>query len=358
VKHGRRISRDPNIDTQSYLDMFDELAIKSEYWSTLEPNGIIYPAAQKSYQNPEGNRLIFAAGDDRCLQVFHADRFDLYGLNGINVEFDPSLAGKTILINVASTYNSKSGKKEVLLDNWGKMYDTSGKEQNDRDFQSSTKASILWNFYDADVVTMGPGGGVQFPGSILIPNGDLYFYWPGHGGRLIVGGDVWHDRYGSEFHNYEFDPPVCGLPECRPPTTPPCPEDVIRISLIGDKEYPEIPIRIVKQNVGTVTFEVVNTFNEKVDRIYTQYHTPPVGSSTCVETTWVGKDEVAVYTAHCLKSNSITIVQVWVSDGSFNPKKDIAVVDECCHPTPYDTNGKVQYTFQIRCVSECPEIAR
>jgi choice-of-anchor A domain-containing protein len=348
---------------QSYLDMFDELANKSEYWSTLEPNGIIYPAVQKSYQNPDndnnpdGNRLIFAAGDDRCLQVFHADRFDLHGLNGIDVEFDPSLAGKTILINVASTYNSISGKKEVLLDNWGKMYDTSGNEQNDRDFQSSTKASILWNFYDADVVFMGPGGGVQFPGSILIPNGDLYFYWPGHDGRLIVGGDVWQEREGSEFHNYEFDPPVCGLPECLPP--PPCPEDVIRISLIGEKEYPEIPIRILEQNVGTVTFEVVNTFYEQVDRIYTQYRTPPVGGrTTCVETTSVGTDVVAVYTAQCLHMDPITIVQVWVSDRSFNFEKDIAVVDECCHPTPDDTNGKVQYTFQIRCVSECPEIAR
>ena len=121
------------------------------------------------------------------------------------------MAGKTILINVASTYNDISGKNEVNLDNWGKIYDTSGLEQNDRDFQSSTKASILWNFYDADVVFMGPGGGVQFPGSILIPNGDLYFYWPGHDGRLIVGGDVWQEREGSEFHNYEFDPP-CGLP--------------------------------------------------------------------------------------------------------------------------------------------------
>lgn len=37
---------------------------------------------------------------------------------------------------------------------------------------------------------------------------------------------------------------------------------------------------------------------------------------------------------------------------------DTAVVPECFESTLDDTNGKEQYTFQIRCVSEWPEIAR
>jgi hypothetical protein len=34
---------------------------------------------------------------------------------------------------------------------------------------------------------------------------------PGHSGRVIVNGDVIQNNQGSEFHNYEFDPP-CDLP--------------------------------------------------------------------------------------------------------------------------------------------------
>jgi hypothetical protein len=147
-------------------------------------------------------------------------------------------------------------------------------------------------------------------------------------------------------------------PQQTPQQTPPCPEDIILISQNGETEYPAIPIRILEQNVGTVIFEVVNTFDEQVDRIYTQYHKPPVGDMSCLETTFVDTDEVVEYTAYCLESDPITVVQVWVSDGSLDSKFNTAVVPDCCQPTPDDTNGKVQYTFQIRCVSECPEIAR
>jgi hypothetical protein len=142
----------------------------------------------------------------------------------------------------------------------------------------------------------------------------------------------------------------------QPP--PACPEDIILISQVGETKYPAIPIRIVEQNVDTVILQVVNTFDEQVDSIYTQYNKPPYGDTTCLETTFVDTDEVAEYTAHCLHSDPITVVEVWVSDGSLDFGLDTAVVPKCCHPTPDDTNGKVQYTFQIRCVSECPESSR
>jgi choice-of-anchor A domain-containing protein len=96
-----------SIDSQYYLVLFDELDAKSAYWAQLEPNGILTPALAHSKQN----RLVFSAGDDNCIQVFQADRFDLYGITGIEVEFDLSLEGKTILINVESTLNSVSGKR-------------------------------------------------------------------------------------------------------------------------------------------------------------------------------------------------------------------------------------------------------
>jgi choice-of-anchor A domain-containing protein len=99
-----------------------------------------------------------------------------------------TLEGKTILINVASTWNSDTDKREVHIDNWGNIFDTCG--GYDMMFKSNTKTRILWNFYDAEVVTLGSGAGAQFPGSILIPEGDLLFFWPGQDGRTIVGGLV------------------------------------------------------------------------------------------------------------------------------------------------------------------------
>ena len=144
----------------------------------------------------------------------------MYGGNTPDVEFDSSLTGKTILINVASTLNSATGKKEVTIDNWGKVFDTAG--NSNKDILSSFKATLVWNFYDADKVYLGGGtGGPQFPGSLVIPHGDLDFRWPGADGRVIVGGDVWHEGEGSEFHNYELDPP-CPLP--LPPTVSVPPE--------------------------------------------------------------------------------------------------------------------------------------
>jgi hypothetical protein len=65
-------------DEQAYLDIFDELTIKSDYWATFDPNGVIAPAVAF----PVHKNLIFSSGDDSCLQVFHADRFDLWGNDG------------------------------------------------------------------------------------------------------------------------------------------------------------------------------------------------------------------------------------------------------------------------------------
>ena len=84
------ISTGAPIDTQTYLQMFEDLSEKSAYWSTLYPNGRIIPAVQHEKQNV----ITFAAGDDDCLQVFHVDRFDLgcpASEGSCDMEFDSSL---------------------------------------------------------------------------------------------------------------------------------------------------------------------------------------------------------------------------------------------------------------------------
>ena len=233
--HGKLITDDEYslsqyayINKQYYLSMFDDLAKKSKYWATLYPNGIVVPALASSGSNV----VTFKAGYDYgtydygCIQVFHIDHFDI-GIGSdrvVNIQFDESLKDKTIVINVAS--RDIYGKREVHIPAWGDIIDPYG--NGSTNFSPKMKRSILWNFYDADKVVLGEGGlgGPQFPGTILIPDGDLDFYWPGHGGRLIVGGDLYQERWGSEFHNYDFNPP-CPLP--LPPYYPLPPSCIDRI---------------------------------------------------------------------------------------------------------------------------------
>jgi hypothetical protein len=51
------------LDMEQYLALFDELAVKSAYWSTLQPNGIITPAVG----GPSQNTILFEAVDDKCI---------------------------------------------------------------------------------------------------------------------------------------------------------------------------------------------------------------------------------------------------------------------------------------------------
>merc|ERR1711907_239197 len=73
-------------------------------------------------------------------------------------------------------------------------------------FANCLKSSILWNFPDADTVDIGNGKTSEFQGSLLI-TGNLEMTTTGQSGRTIVLGDITHNRGGSEFHSYEFNPP-------------------------------------------------------------------------------------------------------------------------------------------------------
>jgi choice-of-anchor A domain-containing protein len=349
------------LDKEQYLALFDELAVKSAYWSTLQPNGIITPAIG----GPSQNTILFEAVDNNCIQVFHADRFDLWGVGGVRVKFDPSLIGKTILVNVASTLNIHSGLKEVLIDNWGEMLDPWG--GNDRSFRGVTKASILWNFYDAEKVTLGPNSGPQFPGTILIPHGDLGFYWPGQDGRTIVGGDVWQESAGSEFHNYEFDPP-CPLPlppglpvpqECELANPTPAPAVFIEycydtdIKVTSEESEPSLPdgaLNVDSSDGDKVTFTITQKWKPGQNSISWIAPVYKQGDQDYVctgsdKTVGVSYDAVSPqYTAQCV--GGIAKVELYVHDGSF--KSSSQTNDRNCAGW-VNNNGIATYKFDLAC---------
>ena len=174
-----QINEGVSLDIPMYEAMFADLAAKSEYWATSLPaNGVI-----------EGE-LTFRAGDDECLQVFWFDPSEWDPGYVVDVLIDSSLEDKTILINVAAD-------DETTIDFFG---DFKFNGLGGFMFPSKIKASILWNFFSASLVTLTGSGAPEMPGTILIPNGSLNFEWSGHSGRLIVGKDLVQNKAGSEFH--------------------------------------------------------------------------------------------------------------------------------------------------------------
>jgi hypothetical protein len=140
------------------------------------------------------------------------------------------------------------------------------------------------------------------------------------------------------------------------PTSVGCPEDIELIHIVGETEFPEMPIVIIEQNTRTIKFQVHNTFSENVTSIYTQFHEAPAGATECFEDNNVAKNNFFEYTAYCMFHVPITIVDIWVMDDSvLDGSVDDAVVPICCHPPEAYTNPVVQYTFKLRCVTECPE---
>jgi hypothetical protein len=164
-----------------------------------------------------------------------------------------------------------------------------------------------------------------------------------------------------------MSPQPSGSPSAIPSSAPSqeplpvgdCPADVELLQQIGSTLYPTIPIIITAQDKTSVTFTVMNSFTENVARIFTQYHEAPTGETECFEEELLDRGDNMTYHAYCMTHVPISIVDIWVSDDAvFDNITDHAVVPECCHPPAGDVNPKVQYTFKLYCVTQCPDSRR
>jgi len=193
------IKENASINFKKWRNLFDNLKVKSDYWATLQANGVWKRA--NGYDN-----LVFSAVDDNELQVFSVPTEKLTHTNGFWVVFDKSLKDKTILINVNADIDGVVNVKNIadMVDPYGNQH---------WGFEPKSSANIFWNFHDATTVNLGTaqgGGSGEFQGNILIstPDAEVRMSLPGTSGRFIVNGNVLHDRKGSEFHNYPFQPPT------------------------------------------------------------------------------------------------------------------------------------------------------
>lgn len=190
------------MDPKPWRDLFVDLQQKSSYWSSMTPNGIMTLTDLDASEIT----ITLEKGNDDCVQVFQLSQMAL--AKPAKMTIHPNLAGKTLLINVELAPDGS-----VTIDKLTNVIDTAG--TSGLYFESNTKAAMLWNFGLATSVTLGNGqGGIDFPGTVLVPHGNLNMLLPGQDGRTIVYGNVNQNAPGSQFHNYDFDPPcaLCGGP--------------------------------------------------------------------------------------------------------------------------------------------------
>jgi len=198
--------RDASMDMSVYEEQKENLIRKSEYWST-------FPTTPHTGITVNENVFTFYCSAEDVIQVFNIGRANLHGSHGSYL-FDQYCYGKTILINVRGTGDYTVDAKRM---DWT---DASGTEhvgghgagQPSYGFDSCMNSNILWNFFEAGTVSMV--GTDEWQGSILV-NGNFNFMTIGQSGRTMIVGDVVQNKGGSEFHNFQFNPPKpLPSPEC------------------------------------------------------------------------------------------------------------------------------------------------
>ena len=206
-KTNGNIRQDSSLDMSFYEDMKYVFEKKSKYWKTLPSTGTItdyWGQTQMHCTNSNEIQVFnFLEGDRSLLDQPHS------------FKFGDACEGKTILINVHGG--------GVVNVNAVDMYYKNQVGYNAGGFPTCMTESILWNFPDAQQVVIGNGRTSEFMGTILTV-GNMKMTTSGQSGRTIVLGDLVHDSTsGSEFHSYQYNPPIalpdpddiCVIPEDR-----------------------------------------------------------------------------------------------------------------------------------------------
>jgi hypothetical protein len=125
------------------------------------------------------------------------------------------------------------------------------------------------------------------------------------------------------------------------------------VGQIGYSNYTQPPILLVSQQNDYIEYKVLNTFGQRVEGMYTQFHADQFGDSTCVKAlnlTACTADRT--YKAYCMSGRSITLIDLWFIDENILDIRDKAVIPKCCDNTT-TTGDVVQYTFMVHCDTKC-----
>lgn len=197
------VQKDSNYDMSGYEETLEILEKKSQFWKTLPSTGTV---------DFEGNintsgKTTYQCSNENLVQVFNIRSNERYKLAKTHsVYFSDSCEGKTVLVNVHGT-GTIPARASAMFFKGKSGYSSNG-------FSTCMTESILWNFPDADTVQFGgwAGGSSEWHGSVLV-GGKMKFETSGQSGRTMVLGDLIQKKSGSEFHSYQFNPPMA-LPDC------------------------------------------------------------------------------------------------------------------------------------------------
>ena len=138
-----------------------------------------------------------------------------------------------------------------------------------------------------------------------------------------------------------------------------CPANVELVSVVGESQYPRVPIVVTSQSTKSVSFQVSNTFSSSMDEMFVQYKTGTHGKYHCVGETSIpqgGQFSEQDFTAYCMKNSPITIVDIWMKDSvGFDSGLNNAMVPSVCKRDNDVNKPGVQYTFRVHCESQCPQ---
>jgi choice-of-anchor A domain-containing protein len=207
------VRHEPNYDLSFYEKMMYVWKKKSEYWKTLPSTGSVYKEWTTTY---------YDCTDSDEIQVFniHPNNYEVIGQPGSmdGIIFSNNCQGKTILVNV---HGSGEISFNAAAMDWKNDQDDLQKGYNAGGFPTCMTESMMWNFPDASLVDIGGDCCTsEFHGSILA-QGNVKMTTSGQSGRTIVLGDLTQEHGGSEFHSYQYNPPIslpdpddiCEIPE-------------------------------------------------------------------------------------------------------------------------------------------------
>jgi len=192
------VKHEPNYDMSRYEETKATLYKKSQYWKTLPSTGTM------DYKQWGEGQTSYLCNNKDEIQVFNIQPHQRNWLKSVDtIKFGDDCEGKTILINVQGT-GSVDAKAAAMHFKGKKGYEKNG-------FPTCMTESILWNFPDAADVNIGAGRSSEWHGSVLV-GGDLSLTTSGQSGRTMVLGNLVQNRGGSEFHSYQYNPPM-SLPD-------------------------------------------------------------------------------------------------------------------------------------------------
>jgi len=209
------VKHEPNYDMSRYEETKATLYKKSQYWKTLPSTGTM------DYKPWGEGQTSYLCNNKDEIQVFNIQPHQRNWLKSVDtIKFGDDCEGKTILINVQGT-GSVDAKAAAMHFKNKKGYGKNG-------FPTCMTESILWNFPDAADVNIGAGRSSEWHGSVLV-GGNLKLTTTGQSGRTMVLGNLVQNKGGSEFHSYQYNPPM-SLPD---------PSD---LCVDGDKENDALPL--------------------------------------------------------------------------------------------------------------------